>query len=280
MATDPGPPRRIRRFWRIVLWSHVAVALAFAVGTLLGGPVSWPFDVVVNLGATVDVPELHVPADGRRRVVVLQHGMWRTPASLGRLARSLRAAGYEVHNCGYPSTVATIQDHAARLFDEVEACYATGPVDELAFVGHSMGGVVIEEYLRRSDARPPAACVYLATPHRGAILADLRKHWWLFRLAMGTKAAMQLSPGDAIYARPVPLADVSGTIVGDLGEGNASIPGHDDGTVAVAEAELPGAAATVTLPVGHTGITTDPRVIEQVLHFLRHRGFAPLGQSR
>jgi alpha-beta hydrolase superfamily lysophospholipase len=39
--------------------------------------------------------------DGRE-LVVLAHGLGRTPASMWWLARSLRARGYRVLNWGYP----------------------------------------------------------------------------------------------------------------------------------------------------------------------------------
>lgn len=272
---------RARRRW----WGRAA-ALAIAgsgICVLAGGPIAWPFDVAVNLGAAVERPELRAPADGVVRVVVLQHGLFRTAASLGRLERTLRAAGYEVLNPGYPSTNGPIEQHAERLHAAIAARASAGPVAEWSFVGHSMGGLVIQQYLRRPDHVVPAACVYLGTPHRGALLADLRKHWFVFRWAMGTTAALQLSPGDPFHRQPIPYGDRSGTVVGSTGPsgtGNAAIPGDDDGTVAVGEATFPGAAASVRLPFGHTSITFVEPVLAQVLHFLRHRAFAPVAERQ
>lgn len=276
-AERPSRRRRVLRWLGVGL---LVLVLGHGVAILAQVPVSWPFDVAINVGfaPTVD-GALRAPADGRRRVVVLQHGMWRTAASLGRLERALRAHGYEVWNESYPSTRETIQQHAERLHRQVERICAQ-PVDDLYFVGHSMGGLVVEEYLRRPDARPPTGCVYLAVPHRGAMLADLRKHWWLFRLVMGDQAALQLSPGDPLYQRPVPWVERSGALVGTLGAGNRSIPGDDDGTVGIAEAALPGAADTRTLPFGHTRMAMHPDVCVQVLHFLRRGAFAPVAGER
>ena len=108
-------------------------------------------------------------------------------------------------NCDYPSTRASIEQHAATLHAAIEARQrATGVVDELYCVGHSLGGLVIEEYLRRADARPVTSAVYIATPHRGAVLCDLRQDWWPFQLFMGSAAALQLSPGDPLHGRPIP----------------------------------------------------------------------------
>lgn len=272
-APEARPRQRRRRWLRWLAWSFVGSPVLFAGLVAVHAPVPWPFDVAINLGGVTMRAELRAPADGKRRVVVLQHGLWRTSAALGRLARTLAAHGYEVHNPGYPSTAGRVEEFSERLARYVDRIYAAGPVAELSFVGHSLGGVVIEDYLRRPDAHAPTHCVYLGTPHRGAILADLRKHWWLFRFAMGTGAALQLSPGDPLFEKPIPYADRSGTVVGDLGDGNASIPGHDDGTVGVAEATFAGVADSVTLPVGHTRIVLIEAPITAVLEFLCHGRF-------
>ena len=272
-------PSRGRRLLRKALWALGVIVLLHVVAILIGLSICWPFDFVVNVGRAPFIAELQAPADGKRRVVVLQHGLWRMSASLWRLERTLRAHGYEVHNPGYPSTRERVEESSARLAAVVEAIHER-PVDELCFVGHSLGGLVIEDYLRRPDARPTAACVYLGTPHRGAILADLRKNWFVFRWSLGTASALQLTPGDPLHQLPLPLPGATGVLVGDVGEGNPSIPGRDDGTVGVEEAMFPGAKATLLVPISHTWICSDPAAIEQVLRFLRHGEFAAAAASR
>lgn len=272
-------PVQRRRWGRRILWAVAAIAAVHVVLVFAGVAISGPFDWVLTLGSGPSHPELRTPADGRRRVVVLQHGLWRTAAALNRLERALVAHGYEVCNPGYPSLRGSIEEFAERLHGEVEALHGR-PVDELSFVGHSMGGLVIQEYLRRPDARPTARCVYLAVPHRGAILADLRRHWFLFRLVMGERAAGQLATGAEFHERPIPLRERSGALIGDLGPGNASIPGPDDGTVGVTEAMLPGAADWLRVPLGHTRIAFGDESVRQVLHFLKHGAFARDGSAR
>lgn len=255
----------------------LAVVGGYLVALLLGMPVAWPYDYMMNVGSTPVRLDLRPPDDGKRRVVVLQHGLLRSSTALLRLERTLRSHGYEVHNLDYPSTMATLEEHAERLAQALAEVRKPGPtrgaVSEWFFVGHSMGGLVIQEYLRRPEVQAPSACVYIATPHRGAGLADLRKHWFLFRLIMGTKAASQLSPGCEFHRQPIPFLGQTGTIFGDIGAGNRSIPGNDDGTVGVEEARLEDAAATLGLPFGHTRIASHPETAEQVLAFLHHRKF-------
>ncbi len=276
-AVTAAAPGRRRRWPRRLGWGLLVAALLYGVGCGLGMQPSVPFDLVINLGSFDERPGLRAAPATVEHVVVLQHGLWRSPFALWKLERALRAHGYRVLNPAYPSTRGTIGQHAGRLAAAVAGAAPAAGERRWYFVGHSMGGLVIQEYLRRSDAVRPAACVFLATPHRGAVLCDLRRHWWLFRLFMGERAALQLSPGDPLHRRPIPRPCPMGTVVGAVGDGqgrNADIPGDDDGTVAVSEAHLPGEADSVSVPAGHTGIATDDAAIHQVLHFLRHARFA------
>jgi len=268
-----------RRRWRWLRWA-LGLLLGYPAAVLCGMEPALAFDWAINLGDVPLDPALCAPVDGVRRLVVLQHGLWRTPLSLGRLERALLAHGYEVLDPGYPSRACTLQEASALLAATIEAYLARDAAGtqaaplQIAFVGHSMGGLVVQEYLRRPDAKTPFACVYVAVPHRGAMLCDLRKNWWPFPLLLGDRAALQLSPGDAFHRQAIPHVAQSGAIVGDVGDGNDAIPGHDDGTVAVDEATLSGAADVVRVPLGHTAIAGSALTVRQVLAFLRHGHFA------
>jgi triacylglycerol lipase len=66
----------------------------------------------------------------------------------------------------------------AALLDELWACYGT-PIDEIALIGHSMGGLVLRSachygVLRRSAwIQPVKRVFYLGTPHHGAPLEQV-----------------------------------------------------------------------------------------------------------
>ncbi len=271
MAEDGGGARRSRRRRLRLL---AALPLCYGAATLLGMPVSLPFDFAVGAWPAAVHETLMAPQDGATRLVVLQHGLLRSPWALWRLERALQAHGYETLNPGYPSTAITVQAAADRLQAALSERLAGRPGTKVAFVGHSLGGLVIQELLRREGAPAPFACVYLAVPHRGAVLADLRKGWWPFPWVMGDQAAFQLSPGDPLHALPILWLERSGVVVGDKGPANPSIPGRDDGTVAVVEARLEGACDEVVLPLGHTTIAFADEALRQTLCFLRRLRFA------
>ena len=50
--------------------------------------------------------------------------------------------------------------------------------------------------------------------------------------------------------------------------------------VAVVEATFAEAQASITLPFGHTAIAAAAPALTAVLHFLRHRAFPPVDDSR
>jgi len=270
---------RRRRPWRW-LWRGLLLAVAAWLGAIaLGMNPSVPSDFVLNLWPVAPVdPALVAPAEGRCLVVV-QHGLWRSAWAMWRLERALRAHGYDVLNVSYPSTSARIEAHAAALAAAIADHLGRdgGPPPRVAFVGHSLGGLVIRAYLARPGAVAPSACVFIATPHRGAGLVTRWREHLLFRLLMGSQAALQLAADDAFYRTLRPLAGVPvGTVIGGLGDGvgfDRDLPGDDDGTVTVEEAHAADETDSALVPLGHTRIAFYDAGIECVLRFLRRGRF-------
>jgi pimeloyl-ACP methyl ester carboxylesterase len=241
------------------------------VGVGFGMNPSTPTDWLINLPGFPHETALEAAEPGT--LVVLQHGLWRSAASLGRLERALVDHGYRVLNTSYPSTEERIERHATRLEEALRAELEREPARRLAFVGHSMGGLVIRACLGQADGFSADTVIFVGTPQRGAALAAERDGFF-FRLVMGEEAALQLRPGDPIYEQ---LGTVQArrvvVIRGGLGDGegfHAGIPGDDDGTVGVDEASLPEADAVHTLPIGHTRLSLAEDVIRAVLTELRN----------
>ena len=129
----------------------------------------------------------HLPPMKGKAVVVL-HGLGRSRASMDSLCQYLREkGGYEVFNVEYPSTQYDMAEHARSLRHIIDNLHG---IEEINFVGHSMGNIVIRHYLgdlARQDPTkqsPNAAAadrrakarfgrfVMLAPPNQGALLAD------------------------------------------------------------------------------------------------------------
>ena len=88
------------------------------------------------------------------RAVVVLHGLARSRSSMDSLCRYLHEkGGYSIFNVEYPSTQADVAEHARSLrhiIDNLEG------IEEINFIGHSMGNVVIRHYLGDLARQDPA----------------------------------------------------------------------------------------------------------------------------
>ncbi len=210
--------------------------------------------------------------------VVLVHGLARSPNSLFVLEKVLTARGAQVVNLGYPSTEEPLEALAARLSAGVEAC-GPGKVD---FITHSMGGILLRLWAAEGEnATRIHRAVMLAPPSGGSEIvdtfADQRWFGWLNGPAgvkLGTGA------GDAPARLPPAEFEFEFAVIAGADSLNpiASwvIPGPDDGKVSVEHAKAEGMADFLVLPVTHTWMMDDPRVIWESLTFLQSGTFGPV----
>ncbi len=121
-----------------------------------------------------------------RRVAVLIHGWMGNPsndcpeepqsfaiapeAQWTAVARLLTAGGYDVYTARYPSSLlhtSSLADSAACLGRQLAALNLSS-TDEVALIGHSMGGVVARAYVESSDEDCGVdSIITLGSPHTG-----------------------------------------------------------------------------------------------------------------
>lgn len=209
--------------------------------------------------------------------VFVLHGLARSAKPMGKLADALRAEGYVVVNLDYPSTTAPIESLVdAHLAPAVQKAVGEGAT-RVHFVGHSMGGILIRQYLATHTLLQLGRVVTIGTPHGGSELVDKLGRFKPFTWVNGP-AGYQLGTGpDSLPNRLPPATYPLGCIAGTRSYNpfySALIAGPDDGKVSVARAQLEGQADVIVLPVNHTFMMADARVIAQTLRFLREGRFA------
>jgi pimeloyl-ACP methyl ester carboxylesterase len=203
-----------------------------------------------------------------RRGVILVHGILRSSKSCATLAGHLRGCGWEAFPFDYPSTQESIRDAAEYLHSVIERL---DEIDELHFVGHSLGGLVIRAWFAAHDDPRVQRTVMLGTPNHGAELADMLRKNLLFRAVFGP-AGQQLvtDAGGLIPQLPAPRGEFA-VIAGARGtpDGwNPLISGDDDGTVSVESTQLTGMSDFATVRTLHTNLLASTEVAVMVERFL------------
>jgi pimeloyl-ACP methyl ester carboxylesterase len=196
--------------------------------------------------AAADVPAGQPP-------VLLIHGYLATRGSLHLLERHLARRGLVVmtYTLG-PIHLGDIRDSAGLIARKVESIVAQTDVKRVDIVGHSMGGLVGLDYLKRLGGRHRVRrLVMLGTPAQGTWSALLG----LVTAPLGL-ASLQLLPGSPflreLAERPLPAdADV------------VSIGAVRDWLAPLASTVLDG-VRHISLPTGHSGLLVDSQVADLV----------------
>ncbi len=221
-----------------------------------------------------------------KHVVVVLHGLGATPLLMRGFADYLvEKGGLHVENIGYASTIENIPafarslDHVIRGFEGVE---------QVDFVAHSTGNIVIRRYLGDIErgSNPPSVgfgrMVMISPPNHGAELVDsvAEKAGGIhvirsIGLSIAGEAAMELAPGrgwteleKTLVIPPLEFGIIAGGTGNDRGY-LLRLPGDDDGILTVETMKLVGAADFIQVKGLHPMLPSNDEVHAQALNFLR-----------
>jgi pimeloyl-ACP methyl ester carboxylesterase len=226
------------------------------------------------------------------KAVVVLHGLGRSRASMDSLCRYLREnGGYEVFNVEYPSTQYDMAEHARALRHIVNHLHG---IQEINFVGHSMGNIVVRHYLgdlarqdplkqRANDAAADRRAkarfgrfVMLGPPNQGALLATTLADNVLFKEITGDAGQQLGRDWPDLEKRLATPHFEFGIIAGGKGNDkgyNPILVGDNDGVISIETAKLAGASDFLRLPLLHSFIMDNAKAQECTLRFLQHGYF-------
>ena len=206
--------------------------------------------------------------------VILLHGLARTNTSMEKLEKHLTEEGFHVVNLGYPSRDDIIQKLAKRAINPaLEKCHTEQPVN---FVTHSLGGILVRQYLSQQEISNLNRVVMLGPPNNGSEVVDIMGDVPGFNFING-KAGMQLGTDSASVPNILGQAEFDVGIIAGTRSINLIlsylIPGQDDGKVSVESTKLLGMNDHIILPVTHTFMMSNKSVVAQTIHYLRNGKF-------
>lgn len=121
--------------------------------------------------------------------------------------------------------------------------------------------------------------VCLGSPLAGSSAATGMLRWAPAAALLGRSATLLRSgvtgPGRACWEGSVQIGCIAGRIPHGLGALFAGFQGEHDGTVAVAETQLPALADHVVVDASHSGLLFSAAAAQCTIAFLRHGRFHP-----
>jgi pimeloyl-ACP methyl ester carboxylesterase len=195
-------------------------------------------------------------ANPSAEIVVMLHGLARTPQSMLGAGLWFRKAGYRVAYVSYPS----------RKIG----------VEKMHFVTHSLGGIVFRAWAALHAEKLVGRAVLLAPPNSGSEIADKLGDWIVAKKIMGPVLQELRTDENATPKRLGAVKVETGVITGD----EANLPffrqwldGASDGVVTVEGGRIGGLKDFLVLPAGHTWIMWRPKVLEAAVRFIREGSF-------
>lgn len=190
------------------------------------------------------------------------------------LKRRLVAAGYVVHICDYASVTRSLEYSVARLIARARSLHAK----QLHLVGHSLGGLIALKILKQAPDLPPGKVVCLGTPLLGSAAARGLANLPGGRGFIGKNYAV-LNTGITQWQDMRPLGVIAGRVPVGIGALLGSILAPHDGTVSVAETQLPGLTDHCSVASTHMGLVFSAQAARQTILFLRNARFGHQGAS-
>lgn len=198
--------------------------------------------------------------------------------SMNPMQRALAEEGFETANIDYPSRDYSVEELADIAIPKgVDACRAIDGVERIHFVTHSLGGILLRQYLSEAEIVGLGRVVMLGPPNQGSAAVDELRDWPGFDWLNGP-AGLQLGKGE----ESVPLRLGAATFELGVIAGNRSIDpitsavleNPDDGRVSVADTKLAGMTDFVEVEHSHAFMMRMREPIRLTIRFLRNGTFS------
>jgi pimeloyl-ACP methyl ester carboxylesterase len=211
-----------------------------------------------------------LPSTKKPETVILLHGIWMKGPYLYLLAKRLRTQGYRAICFSYRSLQNNPSKTVAHLYHRIEDLEA----EITHFVGHSLGGLLIQRLFEIYPKQRPGRVVTLGSPFTGSIVAQRLYANRLGRHLLGR------STEDGLLIESLPpwqftqnLGSIAGTWDFGIGQLITRLPHPNDGMVSVAETKLSGMTDHCLVNTNHAGLPLSSAVAQLTVNFLRYGRF-------
>lgn len=211
-----------------------------------------------------------------KQAVVLLHGLMTKSYIMCYMAKKIKASGHAVYFFDYNS-IKYSEQTLGKLHILIQS--VTENHKSVSLVGHSMGGLVIRNYIHRygqESASHIQSVVTIATPHYQSLCAHNLANSF-FRKHLGSAGESGLTRDIEPWSGKIPMGCIAGLNTSLLSANFFAIKhrktGDYDGTVFLREAILENCYDSIVLKGSHTGMLFQADVARQCVHFLEKQQF-------
>jgi len=209
--------------------------------------------------------------------VVLVHGLWRSGFAMRSIASDLEGHGYQTVSVDYPSTQEEIPELVqGYLLKSYEECAQTG-AQKIHLVSHSMGGILVRQFLQNHTLPLGSKVVMLSPPNQGSELSEKFGESWWYQWVVGPAGVSLSTKHEGIISKLREVDEPVGIIAAYRDWSlwpNTWLPQPNDGTVSVESMKLAEMDDFILVNSGHALMRFNDEVQRQIRQFLAVGEFA------
>ena len=205
--------------------------------------------------------------------VVLLHGLMRSTGSRNKLEKLLKQDGYHTVNLGYPSRDYPIETLAPLAIEPALAECRNINAEKINFVTHSLGGILVREYVSKNNIPELNRVVMLGPPNQGSEAVDSLRDSPGFERLNGPAGEQLGTDRDSVPRRLGRVDFELGVIAGSNSINpilSQMVPGDDDGKVSIEATKVAGMTDFIVVPASHPFLLIEKPVLLQVTYFLKN----------
>lgn len=212
--------------------------------------------------------------DAPKTLVILIHGFCKGADDMQYWKRALAPEFTDIITPDLPTTFSSFERCLEVLSEAVKKA-EPAKYDRIYIAGHSMGGLLAREYLKRNKLLNVQKLICVGTPHKGSKLADIALYFPGAGMIWKPLHALKLSARREITTPDIPGLKIAVIVSTNNGHwpGKLFLSDQADGLVDLASAHAPDAAHISYTAAAHVKMQYDPQTAELIKKFFIQGSF-------
>jgi predicted alpha/beta hydrolase family esterase len=203
----------------------------------------------------------------KNEIIILVHGFFKNKKDMAYLEKGLRKSSFNILSVNLPTTFGSIEDCVKSLHIQVNDI--VNEYNDVSYVAHSMGGLIVRDYIKYINQNNVRKCIFIATPHSGSKLARIAKFIPFYTKIF--KPIQSILPDSSFSYHKLNKNVKVGLIAGNRNKGilgKLFLSEKSDGRVDVCSVKAGDANEMIVLPFGHKEIHKKEETLMYVKRFL------------